>query len=146
MAIRDIFKISRKTFFDPRSWMGVDLIKQHHQTLWRSIRRLFNPPKPHREETFDEAMKRLHLEPQDIKIMIKKYRFFAIFFLSLAFLCFLYAFYLLIKFYTVTGFLLALATTALFLGQSFRYDFWGYQLKHRRLGVSFSQWKNSWFK
>ena len=142
MAIRDIFKISRKTFFNPSGWIDVESLKFQNDTIWSILKSLFTRVKPERIESFEEAMKRLNLTEADVKKSISSYRWYAFIFLILGLLVFFYAFYLLFTFFTILGFVLALAASGVFLSQAFKYDFWAFQMKSRRLGITFEEWKS----
>lgn len=144
MAIRDIFKLNRKTFLNPSGWLDIDTLRAQNRTLLDSLKALFIPPTPDREETFEEACVRLNINEADVQEMIKNYRFYAFLYLFFAILAIAYTIYLLIYHRTWTGLLLGFATAALFLSQTFRFDFWAFQLKSRRLGVTFEEWKRQY--
>lgn len=141
--LRDTLKFSRKTFFNPSGWLDVAYLKNQNRTIWGILKSLFTSEKPNREESFEEAIKRLGLTEEEVVSTQKTYRLYALFFVCLTLALFIYAFYLLFYHGTLAGWLLALATSALFAGQAFRYDFWSYQMRRRRLGVTFKEWKNS---
>jgi intracellular multiplication protein IcmV len=143
MAVRDAFKISRKTFFNPTAWFGVDTLKTQHNVIWRILKGLFTAPKPEREETFEEAMVRLNLTEEDIKSALVSYRYYTLIFAVLGFVMFAYSFYLLFRYGTFLGWLLGLAVTVLFFSQAFKYDFWVFQIKRRKLGATFAEWKRN---
>lgn len=143
MALRDLFKISRKTFFNPRAWFDYDTFRLQNETIKDVLQPTFSIPKPVREETFAQAMKRLNLTESDVKIMIRDYRRYAMLFLVLGIGVILYSFYLLFRYATFVGLLLGLASAALFFAQAFKYDFWSLQMRKRKLGLTFDDWKQS---
>jgi intracellular multiplication protein IcmV len=143
MAIRDIFKLNRKTFFDPLGWIDHDGLKSYTRTIWDILATTFSTPRPVREESFEAAMKRLNLTAKDVKSGANLYRLTAIIFLILAIITFIYSFYLLFHRHTFPGWLLGMATTALFLSQAFKFDFWAFQMRERKLGLTYAQWSNS---
>lgn len=145
MAIRDIFKLSRKTFFDPASWLDVESLKRQNVLIFGVLKNLFRTPAPVQAETFEQACKRLNLSEADIQDMIKSYRLYALLMFTVGMVVLGYTFYLLIQHQTFTGALLGLAATALFLSYAFRYDFWAFQLRTRRLGATFEEWKQHFF-
>lgn len=142
MAAWQIFKVSRKTFFNPRAWLDVEEIKDNNKIIWDSISGLFSPATPDRTETFDEAIKRLGLNEHSIDDAQKNYQAFTWFFLGLGFLVVCLGFYLIFYHRTISGLILAFAAAALFFGQAFRYSFWHFQIKHRKLGCTFAEWWN----
>src|SRR5438477_12499510 len=102
MAIRDIFRLSRKTFFNPAGWIDFDLLKEHNRTIFDVLRNAFVPPQPEREETFEEAMARLKLTKADLVKRIKTYRQYTLFFACLGLLCSIYAFFLIFSMFSIT--------------------------------------------
>ena len=144
MAIKDVFKVNRKTFLDPAAWLGYSTVKDSILTTWNLMRSQFIVPEPTITETFDQAMTRLNLTEEDIVDRKNQYYFYAAIFLGLAFISFIFAFILLFRERTFAGFCLGLAVTALFSSQAFRYHFWYFQIKQRRLGCTFEEWKDSW--
>ena len=43
MAVRDAFKVSRKTFFNPRAWFNYDEFKGQNNALWNLLRGVLIP-------------------------------------------------------------------------------------------------------
>ena len=145
MALKDVFKVSRKTFLDPSAWVGVSRIKNSSKTIWSVVRDLFIAREAKFNETFDEALVRMKLTEDDINKQAEAFYIYSVVFVTLMAVSFLFGFYLLFVERTITGFLLGVACTALFGGQAFRYHFWVFQIKQRRLGCTFEEWKQSFF-
>lgn len=143
MAIRDLFKVSRKTFFNPSAWIDYRALRTHTSTIATVLSAEFTVPKPLREETFAQAMARLKLNESDVKSIARNYRLYALFFLMLGFLAFIYTFYILFRYWTLMGWILGMGVTALLLSQAFKYDFWSLQMRKRKLGLTFADWQNS---
>ena len=143
MAIRDAVKVSRKTFFNPKAWVGWDEQKFQVSTIISVLRELFSVATPAREETFEQALVRLNINEADLVAITKRYWHFAIIFVICFFVTFAYAFFLLFAHHAFFAWLMALSVAAFFLGQAFRYHFWHYQLTVRRLGVTFVEWKTA---
>ena len=141
MGIRQIFKISRKTFFNPSLWVDWNYVKFENRTLFSILKTQFTPTRPQREESFEQAMKRLNLTEEDVKKTATSYRYYALFFFILGFLSFIYAFFLLFSRGFLSGWILSLAVCLLLLSQAFRFDFWAFQMKNRTLGLTFADWK-----
>lgn len=140
MAIRDAFKITRKTFFNPAGWLGYEQLKFYNQVIWGNFKRLGTPETPERTETFDEAMQRLQLTDQDIQQTSDRYLLYAIIFVVFAALAFAGGIVYLMGYGTFTAFALAMTCTAVLLVFAFRYHFWYFQIKHRKLGCTFREW------
>jgi intracellular multiplication protein IcmV len=141
MPISDIFKVSRKTFFNPAGWIDFENLHRVNKNLLGFFRGLFSVPQAGQKETFEEAIARLNLNEADLHSLLKKFRDFSLIFLFFGLIAFMYAFYLLFS-HAFSDFLLGIAVSALFFSQAFRYDFWVFQIKSRKLGASFAEWKN----
>ena len=142
MAIRDIFKVSWKTFFNPKGWIDYENLKTQNRTIFTVLRALFTKQKPERVENFQEAKERLNLTNEDIHSLKMKYFLYAMIFLLIGVLIFAYAFFLLFKYLSIAGWLLALAASAYCFAQAFRYHFWSFQMSQQKLGATYGEWKH----
>lgn len=141
MAIKDIFKINRRTFFDPVAWFGSS-VKVTSSIIWNTSKNLFAPIEAKQQESFSDAIKRFGLHEADLEQIQTNYLVYCLIFLICAFSAFVYGFYLIYNYKTFSGLALSIAVTALFAAQAFRYHFWYFQIKHRKLGCSFEEWKS----
>ena len=125
--------------FDVRKWSDFDRMKGFTLYLENGIKNLFIPRRQTAEQTFDEALRQYNV---DEKALLKKrnglFRLSLLMcFLALIFLC--YSMYL-----AVSGSwhatLLSLVITMLALVLAFRYHFWFFQIKQRKLGCTFQEW------
>jgi hypothetical protein len=139
-------KVKRHLFaktFLPIGWLGDEVqdLKSFNRRVITTIKSILTKPTPERQETFEQAMTRLGLTRKATLKIASRYRIFsALFFLGGAVL-FVYAFYLLFAYQSFSGLIIGLAATAFCLTQAFRYNFWAYQIKVQRLGVTFKEWK-----
>ncbi len=140
MAIKDIFKISRKTFFNPGAWLGLNELTAYNHVIGSTLKTTFTPEKKLRTETFEQALERLNVTEADLQLSAKLYRWYALFFLMLSVLTFFVSFYYLFKYHTFAGWILAMCVTLLFGVNAFRFDFWYFQIKHRKLGCTVAEW------
>jgi intracellular multiplication protein IcmV len=143
MAVKDVFKVSRKTFFNPSAWLGSKEIMAYNRIIIGSIKGLFSPAKPQRVETFEAAMQRLKLTEADIQQTARQYFLFVMLFVILSMTAFIVSFYYLFHHGTFAGWLLAMSVAILFASQAFRYDFWRFQMTQRRLGCTFKEWRQA---
>jgi len=143
MAIRDFFKVSRRTFVNPTAWVDFNALKYQNQTIWTILRSLFSTPRPTRQESFHQAMQRLHMSEEDVRFGATNYRIFAMIFFIVALIVLFYSFFLLFQHGSFFGWFLGLSVSALFCSQAFKYDFWALQMRRRQLGLSFDDWKQS---
>lgn len=140
--VKQVVKVNRKTFFNPRAWLGYDAIKDQNRAIWNSVRGLFIAATPTRKETFEQAMVRLDLTEESLKESQTNFQVFTWIFTSLGVFSFVASFVILLKYASLAGFVLAIAVTALMLSQAFQYSFWLFQLKNRKLGCTFEEWWN----
>ena len=141
MALKDVFKVSRKTFFYPTAWLGYNELKRETKTTWDIIKDVTTPPEPTRKETFAQAMQRLKLTDADVENTAHQYTIYTWLFLFLGAGTFAASFFYLFYHGTFFGWILGLSTAALFFVQAFRFDFWLFQIRHRKLGCTFEEWK-----
>jgi intracellular multiplication protein IcmV len=142
MAIKDIFKVNRKTFIDPKSWLDYDMVKDQTKTVASIFKATFSTRPPVAQtESFEQAKKRLRLTEEDIEETEKNYYFFAMLFLAVGVVLLGMGIYLLID-GVFGGFLLAVAIAAVVFAQAFRNHFYYFQMKHRKLGCTFSEWRS----
>lgn len=140
MAIKDIFKFSRKTFFDPGSWLGLGELTAYNKVIGSTLKTTFTKDETHRVETFEQALKRLNVTESELQESAKRFRVYALFFLALSVMTFLAGFYYLFEYGTLSGWVLAMSVTLLFGANAFRFDFWHFQIKHRKLGCTMQEW------
>jgi intracellular multiplication protein IcmV len=140
MPVKDIFKVTRKTFVNPAEWFGFGIFINQLNTTWEMVKGLFTAQRPARVETFAEAVKRLRLTEQDLAATYRNYLIFTGVFLLLGFATIGFGVYLLLA-HTVFGAILSLPTAGLFFVNAFRYHFWAFQIKHRKLGCTFAEWR-----
>ncbi len=140
MAVKDVFKISFKTFINPLAWIGAKELKTTNKIIRDTLKESFAIPKPERIEEFDQAMERQNMSEADLIKMDRQYLINTAIFLGLGIFSFFAGFYYLIHYKTLSGMLLCFATAMLFLSQAFRFHFWHFQIKHRKLGCTFKEW------
>ncbi len=123
-------------------WMSWDYLSEtanHFKSLCVDI---VVPKQANTVETFEEAMQRLDLTEADLKERQKEFTKLCYFFLALALIVICYALYT-----AFTGAMLASLISfclALYaLTQAFRFHFWLFQIKNRKLGCSIKEWMNS---
>jgi intracellular multiplication protein IcmV len=139
MAIRDVFKVSRKTFFNPTEWLGYRQLKTNTNIIWDTIKGLFVVSKPERIETFAAAISRLELTEADLSATAKRFLAYSIFFVILGGITLAVSFVMLYD-YGFFAWLICTLVTVLFLVQAFRFHFWYFQIVQRKLGCTFQEW------
>ncbi len=133
-----------KPFVDFRPWLGTERISEDTKTISDAVKTLYDQQKiqstPTAREDFSALCLRLGLSEHDVK---KR----QIFYLQTAIACFVcallalaYAIIMLTHAHSFPAMLISFAIGALLAAVSFRYHFWWYQLKSRRLGTSVHDW------
>lgn len=127
------------SIFNIRSWFDWDRFKTLTLFLWNGAKKFFVLQQGTENETFEAAKKRLHLTDADLLSRQQGLLRVSIVMIVLAFLFFLYSVY---HFYchSFKGGLLSLVVMSLALTLAFRYHFWYFQIKERKLGCSFHEW------
>lgn len=123
-------------------WLGYDYIKYSIGQTIDSARTLFTPQKAERVETFEESLKRLNITEEELKRKEADFARLFVIHLLLAFMIFCYAIFLFYKGNLGGGFMsICLITYPLSL--AFRFHFWLFQIKNRKLGCSIKEWWNN---
>lgn len=141
MAIRDIFKVNRKTFIDFGAWIGLESIIAQSKMIWGILRGAAAVPPPGASESFEDAVKRQGLTEKDINDGERTYRLFAIMFFVLGMIALAYGIFILVHHQSYSGLVLAAVSSALLFSQAFKYDFWSLQMRRRHLGLTYADWK-----
>src|ERR1700761_8496659 len=99
--IRQVFKVSGKTFFNPAGWLDLDNVADQNKSLFGILKNIFLMPATGRRESFQEAMTRLGVNEADLPKIQNNYRFYALLFVTLGIALIIYSFYLLIHHGTI---------------------------------------------
>ena len=134
-----------KTFLDVPRWVGVNEIVTVGKTVKDLGKRLVTPQQAERQETYEQAVKRLNLSQEDIDKRCRYWRMTSYVYLFSA-LCFLgYSIHLFLLEHYASS-LTTLVFIAVLLAFAFREHFWYTQMKRRRLGFTFQEWLSELFK
>ena len=122
-----------------RSWSDWDRMKSFTLYLFNGIKKFMVPQKNVESESFEAAKKRLNLTDTDI--LRRQAGLLRVCWLMLLFafglLCYsMYHFFYL----NLLGGFLSLIVMCIALILAFRYHFWYFQMKERKLGCSFREW------
>lgn len=100
------------------------------------------PQKATTAETFEEAMQRLDLSEEDLLERKKEFTRLCYFFVVVAILIVAYALFMAYQ-RSMTTSLIAFCLAFYSLTQAFRFHFWLFQLRNRKLGCTIKEWMNS---
>lgn len=141
-GIKTGFKWTFKPFVNVNEWVGFRSLTNMTTGLAEAIKAIFVPQKSERSETFEESIKRLDLSEADIKQRERSFLRIALFMAFLGVACIGYTLFLFWNAHFIPG-LLALILTAIILAYAYRFHFWYFQVKNRKLGCTFDEWFNA---
>ncbi len=122
-----------------RAWIDYDRTRASLKYVTDGIKKLFVPQKPAKTENFQAAVERLNLSDADLKNRQHTLRRLSVFMVAIASLIFIYSGYHLINGHFSAA-ILSFIVMCLALILAFRYHFWYFQIKSRKLGCTFSEW------
>lgn len=128
-----------KNVFDLRKWADFDRMKAFTQYLGQGFKKMFIPQKKTTGESFEQAVTQYQLNEKDLFIQQKALFRLSLLMSLIALFIFFYGVYQLI-YGSITGMLLSLIVLMIALVLAFRYHFWHFQIKQRKLGCSFKEW------
>lgn len=123
-------------------WMSWGYIRETTDRFKVLFLDIVIPKKASTSETFEEAMQRLELTEADLALRKKEFTRLFYFFIVLAVIILAYALFMAYRGSLVTA-LIAFCLSVYALSQAFRFHFWLFQLKHRKLGCTIKEWMNS---
>jgi intracellular multiplication protein IcmV len=128
-----------KAFVNPRAWVGYDMMKEVFYYLLDAFSKFFVRKQGKQYNKIDDVMIKLSLSEKDILERKKGFFLMAIIMLVVSLLVFGYTLYhLLYRQYLAVG--IGSVVLLLSLTFAFRYHFWYFQLKERKLGCSLGEW------
>jgi intracellular multiplication protein IcmV len=148
MGIKSGFKKTFGTGLNPKQWVGSDQLKKDSKTLAKMVGSVLKRSKKaaKTKETFEEAVSRFNLTPDDIKKRMKSAKEIVMILLVASAFLVVYAVYQWFFLgHFIAGFT-CLILTVLTLSYAFREHFHLFQMRQRRLGCSYKEWLNSTFK
>ena len=123
-------------------WLGASYIKNSVGQTIANTKTMFIPERADRQESFSDALQRLNITEADLKTRESEFlRLFAVHFL-LAIGLFCYALFL---FYSGNwgGGCMTLCLVLYPLALAFRFHFWLFQIRQRKLGCTIKEWWNN---
>ncbi len=139
-----IFKKVSSRLVDVRvdRWMSWDYLGETAERFKILFLDIVIPKKANTVETFEEAMQRLDLTENDLIERQKEFTRLCYFFIFIAMTIIVYALYM--AFHgSMTTSLISFCLALYALTQAFRFHFWLFQLRNRKLGCTIKEWMNS---
>jgi len=129
-----------KSVFDVRRWIDYDRLKFFTLYLGKGFKKMFVPQKSEgKSKTFTETVERLSLVDQDLEIKQRALWRLSMLMLVLALAIMVYSAYHFIQ-GSYRAAIMSLVVSMIGLVLAFRYHFWYFQIKERKLGCSFMEW------
>ncbi|MGC1182142.1 type IVB secretion system protein IcmV [Legionella sp.] len=122
-----------------RAWFDWERIKYFTLYLSNGFQRLFIPQGNKKTESFNEAVTKLNID--DESLLAKQNALFRLSMVMMVVACLILGYSGYQLFYgSFKAFIVSLIVTLIALTLAFRYHFWYYQIKHRKLGCTFDEW------
>ncbi len=141
MKIKSSSRIGRvfKRLFNFAAWLDVERIKVFTRYLINAIKNIFVPNAATETESFAAAKIRLKLSDAELIAREKGLLRLSLAMVGMSVGVFIYAIYL---FYTgsIKGGILGVVLMFIALVLAFRYHFWYFQIKERKLGCTIQEW------
>ncbi|KTC76053.1 intracellular multiplication protein IcmV [Legionella birminghamensis] len=128
-----------RSIFNIRYWIDYDRLKSFTIYLGNGFKKMFVPQQSTTGESFKQAVRELHIDDAELLARQKGLYRLSIIMVIAAVFMFGYAGYH-VFYGSLKAVLISLVVMLIALALAFRYHFWYYQIKHRRLGVSFKEW------
>jgi intracellular multiplication protein IcmV len=108
-------------------------------SLIDTIKKMFVPQKKEASESFESAVKRMQLTEEDLQLKEISLWRLSVLMLTMSVFIWIYAIY---QFFEGTWIACVISLVVMMIGLAlaYRYHFWYYQIKTRKLGVSFFEW------
>lgn len=134
------------SIFNVKKWVSYDEISYNGKWIIDSLKLLFSKPKKLTEqelnETFSDAVVRLRMSEIDIVAKTKHFLLTSILYFVIASGLFSYEIYLIIKGAPFLSLIMNFALIGLVGAYAYRESFWYMQMKRRKLGCTFEEWRN----
>ena len=131
--------------FNVRAWLDAVRVQGWAIYFIQGAKRLFIPQAPDSGETFDAAIKRMKLSNDDLQAREQSLLRLCYFMLFIALLIGAYSIYHLFSLYFMP-FLVSFAMMLIPIVLAFRYHFWAFQIRQRKLGCRIDEWYQATFK
>ena len=141
-GIKGGLKWAFKPFVNVHEWIGLRSIKFMTKGVANAVKVTFATDKPQQQETFEEAVTRLKLSPGAIEQRKQSFLRIALVMGILGVFCLFYMLYLLWSGYLGAG-CFALVVAMIVFAYAYRFHFWYFQLKSKKLGCTFKEWLNA---
>ena len=130
--------------FNVRSWLDFDRLKAFTLYLVNGFKQMFIPQKKEAKESFEQALNRLNIDEKDLDEKKKSLYRLSLLMCSSAAVIFIYMSYQMV-FGGIKAVILSFILMLIALVLAFKYHFWYFQIKERKLGCSIAEWYKQGF-
>lgn len=134
-----------KRVFNFRAWLDAVRVQGWAIYFTQGAKRMFIPRAPESGESFAVAIKRMQLTDEDLLAREKSLLRLCYFMLLVALMIGAYAVYHLLSL-QLMPFLVSFAIMLIPIVLAFRYHFWAFQIRQRKLGCSVDEWYQATFR
>lgn len=128
-----------KPLVDVRSWLGWDRFRDSIGFIKKLIVDLFVPQKQEVTESFEDSLRRLNLTEEHLRTRLQEFKRLAWIYFVLLCLSFLYLLYHGLSGHFL-GLLVMIGISSVLVSMVFKFHFWQFQLRKRKLGCTFREW------
>jgi intracellular multiplication protein IcmV len=127
------------TILNVRAWFDWERIRGFTLYLVNGFKQLFTPQHHIETESFKEAVTKLEIDEEHL--LAKQKALFRLSMIMVVMACLILGYAGYQMFYgSIKAMIVSLIVTLIALTLAFRYHFWYYQIKHRKLGCSVDEW------
>lgn len=119
--------------------MNIKSIHDNATYFYTTFLSLFRHEYPKMEESFEEAVERLELTPEKLERKASQFLLFTFLFIFISILLFLYSLFMFAN-GNWMGSIMSFFMIFYSLSQAFRYHFWHFQIKNKKLGCTLREW------
>lgn len=124
-------------------WIGLSDHIQNTKYIASQAKNLFSPEEASRTESFEDAMVRLNITEEQLESSDKYFTFLIRLYIFMALLITAYSLYQMLIVKSALSTIMTFSLVLYALANSFRYHFWRFQIRSRKLGCSFRDWLNN---
>jgi intracellular multiplication protein IcmV len=128
-----------RTLFNPRGWIDFDRVRSGQRYITHLFASFLIPNRQEAVESFEAAQKRMQLTEAQLLTQQNSFLRLAYLMAVAAVFLFVYMLYNLIHAYFLASWVTWIVML-LALGLAFRYHFWYFQIKQRKLGCTIREW------
>lgn len=122
-----------------RGWLDFERVRSFTLYLLNGLKRLFVPQPQGADKPFEAVVKKMQLTEEDLILKQRALKRLSILMVTIAVIVESYALYLLFNAYFSAA-ILSVVVGMLALVLAFRYHFWYFQIKQRKLGCTLLEW------